>query len=54
MFDDHAWFAPFMETYAEAKLSWVHTGAVLSFPEFPPMESFDGLLQEYVAWSNRP
>jgi len=53
MFDDHAWFAPFMETYAEAKLPWAYTGAIRSFPEFPSMESFDALLQEYVVWSNR-
>ena len=50
MFDDHAWFAPFLETYAKTKLPGAHTGAVRSFDEFPPMEEFDGLLQEYAAW----
>ena len=54
MFDDHAWFAPFTETYARAKLPWAHTGAVHSFPEFPPMDRFDVLLREYTAWPNRP
>jgi hypothetical protein len=48
MFDDHAWFAPFLETYAKTKLSWAHTGAVRSFDEFPPMDQLDGLLQEYA------
>lgn len=50
MFDDHAWFAPFMETYAKAKLPWAHAGAVRSFAEFPPMEAFESLLHEYTAW----
>ena len=54
MFDDHAWFAPFMDTYAKDKLPWAHTGAVRSFPEFPPMDAFDVVLQEYAAWPNRP
>jgi hypothetical protein len=50
MFDDRAWFAPFLETYAKTKLPWAHTGAVRSFQEFQPMEEFEGLLQEYAAW----
>jgi hypothetical protein len=50
MFDDHAWFAPFLETYAKTKLPWARTGASRSFDEFPPMDEFDGLLREYAAW----
>ena len=54
MFDDHVWFAPFIETYTKTKLHWAHTGAVRSFAEFPPMDAFELLLQEYVAWPDRP
>jgi hypothetical protein len=50
MFDDHAWFAPFIETYAKAKLPWAHTGAQHSFQEFPPMDAIDGLLKEFAEW----
>jgi hypothetical protein len=50
MLDDHGWFAPFLETYARTRLPWAHTGAVRSFEEFPPMDAFDGLLQEYAVW----
>lgn len=53
MFDDHAWFAPFLETFAKTKLPSMQTGAVRSFEEFPPMEAFDRLLQEYATWQNR-
>lgn len=51
MFDDHAWFAPFMETYAKARLGWAHTGAKHSFQEFPPMDAMAGLLKEFVEWN---
>jgi hypothetical protein len=54
MFDDHAWFAPFIETYTKARLHWAHTGALRSFLEFPPMDAFGMLLQEYDTWPNRP
>lgn len=50
MFDEHAWFAPFLETFARTKLPWAQTSAPRSFAEFPPMESFDELLREYRAW----
>jgi hypothetical protein len=53
MFDNHAWFAPFLETYAKTRLPWAHTGAVRSFDEFPPMNEFDALLQEYADWWKR-
>lgn len=49
MFDDHAWFAPFMETYTKTKLSWATTGALHAFEEFPPLESYEGLMKEYAA-----
>lgn len=48
MFDDHAWFSPFMETYTSTKLPWATTGAVHSFPEFPPVDAYERLMQEYA------
>ena len=48
MFDDHAWFRPFAESYTKAKLPWVNTGAVRSFEEFPPMESYGQLVEEFA------
>ena len=52
MLDDTAWFRPFMETYASAKLPFAETGAVRSFPRFPAMEEIAGLLKEYADWSS--
>lgn len=52
MLDDHRWFAPFMETYAKTKLPWAVTGAVHSFEEFPPMEAYEGLMNEFAARSS--
>ena len=48
MFDDHAWFAPFMETYTKTKLPWAVTGALRSFAEFPPMEAYAALIKEFA------
>ena len=49
MFDDHAWFAPFAETFTKTKLPWAQTGAVHSFEEFPPVDAFEDLVKEYAA-----
>lgn len=49
MFDDHAWFEPFIETFTKTKLPWARTEAVRSFEEFPPMETFDALMKEYAS-----
>ena len=49
MLDDATWFAPFIETYASTKLPWAATGAVHSFPEFPPIEAYEGLTKEFLA-----
>jgi hypothetical protein len=49
MFDDHTWFSPFMETYTRTKLPWAATGALHSFEEFPPMQTFGALTAEYAA-----
>ena len=49
MLDDASWFSPFVETYVSEKLPWATTGAAHSFPKFPAMEEFGGLMQEYAA-----
>lgn len=53
LLDDHGWFAPFIETYVRTKLPWATTGAARSFEEFPPMETWDRLRQDYVAWEQQ-
>ncbi len=47
MFEYCSWFSPFIETYTSEKLPWAATAAVHSFEQFPPMESYEGLLKEY-------
>ena len=42
MLDDTGWFT---------KLAFAETGAVRSFPEFPAMEEYEGLVGEYRAWA---
>jgi hypothetical protein len=48
MFDDCAWFAPFIETMTREKFSWATTPARHSFEGFPPMEDFAKLIEEYA------
>ncbi|WP_274628067.1 GFA family protein [Arvimicrobium flavum] len=50
MFDETAWFRPYMETFASTKLPFAETGAVRSFGEFPAMAEIEGLLAGYAAW----
>ena len=48
MLDEHAWFAPFIETYTSEKLPWATTPAVHSFEKFPPFEDYAKLVQEFA------
>jgi len=48
MFDERAWFSPFMETFTKSKFPWVVTGAVHSFEEFPPMDAYGPLMQAFA------
>ena len=48
MFEDTTWFAPFMETFTKTKLSWVVTGALHSFDEFPPVTAYEGLTKAFA------
>ena len=47
MFDEHRWFAPYIETYTKTKLPWAVTGAARSFEEFPPMEEYESLIKAF-------
>lgn len=48
LLDDTDGFAPFMETYTSEKLPWATTPAVHSFPKFPAMEDYIGLIKAYA------
>ena len=48
MLDDAVWFAPFIETWTSEKLPWATTPAVHSYAALPPMEDYEGLLQDYA------
>lgn len=39
---------PYLETYTAAALPWAKTGAVISFPEFPPMERYMEIVERYA------
>ena len=48
MLDGGVELPPFLETYTSEKLSWVTTPAQHSFPEFPPMETYQELTKAYL------
>jgi hypothetical protein len=48
MLDDTSGIAPFIETFTSEKLPWATTSAVHSYAAFPPMEAFEGLMQEFA------
>lgn len=54
MLDSHAWVAPYAETFTKNRLPWARTGAVKSFEEFPPMEQYQSLIQEFAKAGGRP
>lgn len=49
MLDDTQGIAPFIETFTSEKLPFAETGAVHSYETFPPMEAYEGLVQEFNA-----
>ncbi|URK86542.1 GFA family protein [Rhizobium sp. RCAM05350] len=51
MLDDSSGFAPFIETFTSEKLPFAATAAVHSYETFPPMEAYEGLVQEFAAQS---
>jgi hypothetical protein len=48
LLDELEWFAPYIETCTKSRLPWASTSAVHSFAEFPAMESFPQLIEEYT------
>lgn len=54
MFEDKAWFVPFMETFTDEKLAWAGTPATHSYGQLPPMEAWDGLMADYAATHGEP
>jgi hypothetical protein len=51
MLDDTSGLAPFMETWRAEGFAWAKTAAVHSYETFPPMEAYEGLVQEFAAQS---
>lgn len=49
MLDDVPEEPPFVETWTAARLAWVHTGARHSFPAFPEMDQWGGLIAAFAA-----
>ncbi|HEY0682459.1 MAG TPA: GFA family protein [Steroidobacter sp.] len=54
MLDDASWVVPFIETYAQARLPSVVTGAKHSYDTFPPVEDYGRLIEEYAKEGARP
>lgn len=53
MLDDASGFAPFIETWTAEKLPFAETGAVHSYETLPPLDAYEGLMEEYVTWTGR-
>lgn len=52
LLDDFGGFRPFIESYTSEKLPWAETPARHSYPKFPPMEDFPGLMAEFAQSGN--
>jgi hypothetical protein len=53
MLDNAGMLPPFVETYTAEKLPFAQTGALHSFETLPPMDAWNGLMQEYSTWAAR-
>jgi hypothetical protein len=49
MLDDPKWYVPLVETYTSEKLPWATTPARHSYPAYPEMHEYEGLIGEYTA-----
>ena len=49
MLDDTTWLVPYIETFTSEKLHWATTAAVHSYPTFPAIDEYDGLIKGYAA-----
>lgn len=54
MLDDHAWYAPFVETSRAEGFPWATTGAPHSFPNIPPPEAFGPIVADFQQRGPRP
>lgn len=54
MLEDASWVTPFIETYTQARLPLVATGAKHSYDAFPPVEDYGTLIEEYAKVGARP
>jgi hypothetical protein len=54
MLDDHAWFAPFVETCTAEALPWARTPAAHSFPNIPDPSVFGPIVAEFAARGPHP
>lgn len=54
MLDEHAWYAPYVETCTAEGYAWAKTGAAHSFPNIPPGGAFAPLIAEFAAKGPRP
>jgi hypothetical protein len=48
MLDDPSWFVPFVETWTSERLPWAATPAPHSFPELPPLDTYEDLIRAFV------
>ena len=49
LLDDPSWFAPWMETQTAERLPWAITSADRSYPRFPELDEYQGLIAQYRA-----
>jgi hypothetical protein len=54
MLDDHAWFAPFVETATAEGFAWATTGAAHSFQDIPAAGAWGPLLAAFAEHGPRP
>lgn len=54
MLDDHAWFLPYIETFAGERMPWVATPAKHSFETIPELPDFQPLIEAYAREGARP
>lgn len=54
MLDEHRWFTPYLEIFAENKLPWVSTLARHSFSGMPDAGTFASLMQSFALDGPRP
>ena len=49
LLDEPRWTTPYVDIYASEKVDWVTTPAEHSFPQFPELDAFRGLMEAYQA-----